>query len=84
MTNMLHPDLSPLNRPATTADLGRIQIERQRAQAYVDTCVGDSIKARRSYERAMAEEAMAVEMLGRLDEAVRDVVAGLRRGWQAA
>ena len=67
-------------RPYTTADLGRIQIERQRAQAYADTCAVDAIKARRAYERALAEEAMAVEALGRLDEKARDVAAELRRG----
>ena len=82
ITPQLHPTLS--GRPATTADLGRIQIERQRAQAYADTCAVDTIKARQAYERALAEEAMAVEALGRLDDAARAAVSELRRGGQAA
>ena len=77
-TTQLHP--VPSTRPATTADLGRLQIERQRAQSYADTCAVDAIKARQAYERALAEEAMAVEALGRLDERTREVTAELRRG----
>ena len=82
MTMEITPQLYPVasTRPATTADLGRLQIERQRAQSYADTCAVDAIKARQAYERALAEEAMAVEALGRLDERTREVTAELRRG----
>ena len=66
--------------PRSTADLGRLHIERQRAQAYADTCAVDTIKARMVYEHALAEEDAAQAALDRLNEEARAAVAELRRG----
>ena len=64
----------------TIATLAGVQLERQRAQAYADVCVADALKAKAVFEKAKAEETMALAALEHQDGLVRAVLADLQRG----
>ena len=76
------PQLKTVDRahPVTTAELGRLQVERQRAQIQVDDAAIQTIKAYRAYEAAKTEEAMAVASLEHHEGKVRDALLELKRG----
>ena len=80
MTNIAH-DLQATDRahPLTTSELGRLQVERQRAQINADDCAIATIKAYRAYLAAVAEEATANAALEHHDGKVREALAELRR-----
>ena len=76
------PNLKTVDRshPMTTAELGRLQVERQRAQINVDDRAIDTIKAYTAYENAKVEEEMAKAALEHHDGKVRAALAELKRG----
>ena len=80
MTTIAH-ELRPADRdhPMTTSELGRRQVERQRAQINADDAAIATIKAYRAYQAAVAEEATANAVLEHHEGKVRDALAELRR-----
>ena len=81
MTNIAH-DLQATDRPhpLTTPELGRLQVERQRAQINADDCAIATIKAYRAYEAAKTEEATAQAALEYHDGKVREAIAEFKQG----
>ena len=71
---------SDRSHPMSTAELGRIQSERQRAQLNLDERVIETIKAQRALEAARAEEATALAAVEHQEKRVRDAILELKRG----
>ena len=63
----------------TTSELGRLQVERQRAQINADDAAIAAIKAYRAYQAAVAEEATAQAALEHHDGKVKEALAELRQ-----
>jgi hypothetical protein len=63
--------------PTSVADLTRLQQERQRAQAYADTCDAEVLKARLTLAKVLGEQTAANEELAKWTEQVRQAVVGV-------